>query len=126
MPGNEEDIPSQEIILGYLSQLTGFSLNVKPSYLVITKDKLYIHLDKTIKNQRLRLSWTTPLSIFISLLLAILNANFKDTIFPASVWKAIFIIGVVVAFIWLMIAIVRCFKRETIEQIIERMKNDPV
>jgi uncharacterized protein (UPF0210 family) len=125
MPEHEENIPSREIILGYLSQLSGFSLNVKQEHILITEDKLYIHLNKTVENLERRCSWTTPLGIFLSLLLAVLNANFKDTIFAGSIWKAIFIIGVIVSGGWLVIVLKKRGKAETIDQIIERIKKEP-
>ena len=125
MPEHEGNIPSKEIILGYLSQLSGFSLNVEPEYILITEDKLYIHLNKTVRNLERRRSWTTPLGIFISLLLAVLTANFKNAIFAGSIWKAIFIIGVVVSGGWLGMVLIKRGRAETIDQIIERIKREP-
>ena len=125
MPESEENIPSRDILLGYLAEQNEFSMNVEQKYLVITKDKLYIHLNKTVDNLKKRHVWTTPLSIFISLLIVILTANFKDIIFTASAWKAMFIIGACLMFIWLVIALIRCSPSETISQIIERMSRDP-
>jgi hypothetical protein len=122
---NEANGPNMEMLLGQLAQLDNFSLNVGQNYIVITKDKLHIHLIKTQKNLERRSGWATPLGIFVSLLFGRATANFKDFIFPASTWKTVSIIGAAVALIWLVISVVRHVRAETIEQIIQRIKTDP-
>ncbi|MDD1748644.1 MAG: hypothetical protein LUO89_02100 [Methanothrix sp.] len=126
MPDNPENLPSREMILGILAQTQGFSLNVRDDYLVISEDKLHIHITKTLDKAKRRRDWITPLGISVSLLMAVLAADtFRSFIFPPSVWKLIFINGLILALVWLVISLLKCSKPETVDQIIERIKKEP-
>jgi hypothetical protein len=74
--------------------------NITQDYVIITKDKLELVLLKTEKCLSKKNAWMTPLGLFVSCLLAILSANFKDFIFPANVWHALFIMTTCICFCW--------------------------
>lgn len=101
--------------------------NTDQSLIHITEDKLrvilYEHRDKN--NQFY--SWTTPLGIFVSCLLATITSNFGDTWgIPASTWEAIFIICTVATGIWFLYAGVCALcnrKGRKINDLIEKIKN---
>lgn len=102
--------------------------NTDQSLIHITEDKLrvilYEHRDKN--NQFY--SWTTPLGIFVSCLLATITSNFGDTWgISASTWEAMFIICTVITGIWFFCAginALRHIKGRGIDDLIVKVKND--
>jgi hypothetical protein len=101
--------------------------NTKSDLIEITEDKLenilLKHLDKLTKAK----SWLTPSTLFITVLIVILTSTFKDFLsVEKEVWKAMFIILLIVTFIWAIISIshsVRCSKTATIKFLIGEIKN---
>lgn len=67
--------------------------NVNQEYIYITKDKLKLALIESEKSLMDKKSWIAPFGIFVSTLIAILTADFKDLWFLSKdVWMAIFIL----------------------------------
>ncbi|MBK6953342.1 MAG: hypothetical protein IPH24_15245 [Crocinitomicaceae bacterium] len=82
--------------------------NTKSDLIEITEDKLENILIKNQKYLDLKTSWLNPLSLFLTMLLAKLTADFKDFFeIPKNTWEAIFIIGIILSFIWLVWTIIR-------------------
>lgn len=102
--------------------------NVKQNVIHITEDKLKVILLEYREKHRQVYSWTTPLGIFLSCLLATITANFEHTWgLSAAVWQAIFIICTVGTGIWFASAGYRAFKNRKgreIKDLIETIKND--
>jgi heme exporter protein D len=49
-------------------------------------------------------------------------ATFKDLAFSAATWKAIFILGVIAAFVWLVYSVIGAFQSVQIDDIISELK----
>ncbi len=78
--------------------------NTKTDFIEITEDKLENILIKFIRNLKKASGWLTPLSVFTTLLITNLSADFK--LFAGiqkETWSAIFIIAMIVSFVWLLI-----------------------
>ena len=125
MPENEHPAKSNEFILGDWKQVSQVHLNVSQDLIVITEDKLRIHLTRSRDVAEKRKTWITPLGIFLALLLPLGTANFKDFILKGSTWEAMVLIGVIASVIWLIYELRTCQKSETIDQLIERIKKEP-
>jgi hypothetical protein len=101
--------------------------NVKSDLIEITHDKLENILLKYLKNIAIIKSWITPLSLLVTLLIAELTATFKEFIgIKASVWEALFLLGAVGSFIWLVVSLFKMyqFKGETsIDYLMGEIKN---
>lgn len=121
----EDPTKNRDIVLGYLPQVSGVYLNVSQNLIVITEDKLRIHLSKSTKKMEKRGGWMAPLGIFVSLLLSILTADFKNFGLESSTWEAMFIIGAVASFLWLAYALLQRLHVETVDEVIERIKKEP-
>lgn len=101
--------------------------NINQGFIHITEDKLKVilleHLDKNSQFY----SWTTPLGIFVSCLLATITSTFEDMWgIPASTWDAIFIICTVGTGIWFIYAGICALcniKGRKIDDLIEKIKN---
>ena len=50
-------------------------------------------------------AWVTPLCVLLSLLLPLVTADFKPFIFEPLIWRTIYKIFTVAAFIWLLLSI---------------------
>ena len=72
-------------------------------------------------------SWTTPLGIFLSCLLATVTSSFENALgLSPDSWKTFFVIGTVVSFIWLLVCGYRALNNRNdrgIEHLIEEIKN---
>ena len=101
--------------------------NVSQGVIHITEDKLHVILLKHEEKNKKFYSWTTPLGIFLSCLLATVTSSFENALwFSPDTWKAIFVIGTVVSFIWLICCGYIAWNNRNdrgIEHLIEEIKN---
>jgi len=96
--------------------------NTNQEWIVTTKDKLKIVLMESEKSLGVKKIWITPLGLFISTLISLVSADFKNWIIPESVWWAIFIIVCVFSGIFTLIYGIKAFnnrKSGNIDSIIE-------
>lgn len=102
--------------------------NTKSDLIEITEDKLenilLKHLNKLTKIK----SWITPLSLFATILIVFLTAEFKDFAgIEKAVWKAVFVISLLVTFGWTIVSsiqAIKCSRNATIVQLIKEIKNN--
>ena len=101
--------------------------NTKSDLIEITHDKLEIILLKHLEFVSIKNSWISPISVFITILLTNLTATFKKFIgIEKEVWEALFIIGLVGSFFWLVFALFRIYihrKEANIDYVINKIKN---
>ena len=101
--------------------------NVRTNVIQITEDKLEIILLKHLSKVRSRKAWITPLSLFITVFLAIQTATFTKTFgISAAHWEAIFQIGCVASLAWLLCSVCLVCKRwkgGSLEDLIETIKD---
>lgn len=108
----------------YISQVRS---NVKSDLIEITEDKLEIILLKHVDTLAIRTRWITPLSLFLTVLLAELTTTFSDKFgVKAAVWEAVFLLLGVGSCIWLLVALVvlwRRWKDSSLNSVIATIKN---
>lgn len=101
--------------------------NTKSDLIEITHDKLEIILLKHLEFVSIKNSWISPISVFITILLTNLTATFKKFIgIEKEVWEALFIIGLVGSFLWLVFALSIIYihrKEANIDYVINKIKN---
>ena len=104
--------------------------NVSQGIIHITEDKLHVILLKHEEKNKKFYSWTTPLGVFISCLVATITSNFeKAFFFTSDTWKAIFVLCTVSSFIWLIYTVCIAWNNKGdrgIEHLIEEIKNTEV
>ncbi len=104
--------------------------NVSQGIIHITEDKLNVILLKYESRNKKYFSWTTPLGIFISCLIAIITSKFEETWgLSPDTWKAIFIIITVVSGFGFLYSGYKSFEGRNdigIEKLIEEIKNPSV
>jgi len=113
------------IILGDLAQVNEVHMNVSQNVIVITEDKLRLHLSSGAKRMERKNVWIAPLGIFLAIMLAFVTADFEDFFLKAATWQAVFVIAAVSSFIWFLWTIFQHTKSETIDDLIEKIKKEP-
>lgn len=102
--------------------------NVSQGIIHITDDKLKVILLEYKDKNKQFYSWTTPLGIFLSCLLATITADFKNTwLISASTWRAIFILATIGTAVWFIITVIQAFnnrKGRNIDELIDKIKNE--
>lgn len=102
--------------------------NTKSDLIEITEDKLENILLKHLNKLNKVKAWLTPLSLFITILIVLLSAEFKLFLgIEKEVWKALFLILVVLTLVWTIISgyeAVKCSKSATILFLINEIKNN--
>jgi len=100
--------------------------NTSLEIIEITSDKLRIIITDHIKRSEKINEWQTALGILLATVAALVTTEFKSTFgVDGGVWKAIFIITTMVCVVWLVKALIRVFRAETVDHLISRIKNEP-
>lgn len=101
--------------------------NTKSDLIEITEDKLENILLKHLNKLNKVKGWVTPLSLFATILIVLLTAEFKLYFgIEKEVWKAFFVISLFVTLIWTgktMYNAIKCSKKSSISFLINEIKN---
>lgn len=104
--------------------------NVGQEIVITTSDKIRLCLREHQAALKARNDWITPLGVFLTLIASLVAADFKSVLgITADVWKAFFIMGVLISLIWLFRSIywaIKLWKKGDIEIIIERLKTSSI
>lgn len=99
--------------------------NIKQEYIVITEDKLELRLRDAKDILISQRDWWTPLGLFITFLITLLTTDFKNFIFSAAIWDALFIIAMLISLLWLVICLLKLKKhwgKDDVKEIISKIK----
>lgn len=100
--------------------------NIQTDLIKITRDKLEIILLKEFNSMKKVPDWKTPASIFITTLITVLTATFKDFLLPKEIWNALFLLLMLISGIWFLINLVRLLKthkKDSIGSLINKIAN---
>jgi hypothetical protein len=104
--------------------------NVAQEFVVTTSDKIRICLRDYQAALKAQNDWLTPLGILLTLLASLVAADFRQFLgLSSEIWKATFIVGSAICFIWLAHAVcwaIKLRKASDVEYIIERLKKSNV
>jgi len=97
--------------------------NLGQQIVITTEDKiricLMIHLARMEKHR----GWTTPLGIFLTLLVVFPTTTFQSWLnIPAETWQAVLILSCVLSFIWLCISAWGARTKPSIDNVIFELK----
>lgn len=93
--------------------------------LVTTVDKVRLCLMTHKDRLTAKREWTLPASLLVTLVTAILAAEFSNVLLDAAVWQSLFILAAILSFVWLVFSLGkawRCRKAGDIEEIVENLK----
>lgn len=98
--------------------------NTSTELINITVDKLKLILIDHVKKTEDTKAWQPPLGMAVTILLVFCSAQFQVAFgISADTWRAIFMIGGVVSFIWLCITLSKLRHTSTIDEVIDVIKN---
>ena len=98
---------------------------IEQEYIIITADKLELILRDAKDILISQRDWWTPLGFFSTLLITLLTTDFKNFIFSANVWYALFIIAIVISLLWLVKCLLKLKKhwgKDDVKGIISKIK----
>lgn len=111
---------SNEIISG-----TEVSTNVKQQIIVVPKDKAKLILKEYEAQQRGKIDWVSPVALVITILTALLTADFKETIpgLEKGFWQALFVLVLLTSICWSIrnIYVAATQKCKSIETVVEEL-----
>jgi hypothetical protein len=87
-----------------------------------TEDKVRLVLSDYLKKMEKKKGWLTPMGLLISFTLTLMMSGFKDWGLSADTWKAIFVIGDIVFFGWLVYAVIQSFRSVKLDDVIAELK----
>ena len=103
--------------------------NVAQVVIHTTEDKLKNILNEYTYTQHDSKSWIAPLGIFLTLVGTLTTSTPNDFLLPKEFWHPVYGGAAIAAFIWLIVSghkAWRAWKKSTsVEDIVERIKNDP-
>lgn len=105
-----------------IAQETNVHFNLGQNAIVTTEDKVRLVLLTHLQKIEKRKSWIAPAGIFITVLTSFVTTDFKDFLFKAATWQAIFLITGVISFVWLLVALVQVIKSPTVDDLVSELK----
>ena len=119
---NNQSIPKES---RFINQVCS---NTKTDFIEITEDKLENILIKFIGDFKNASGWLTPLSIFLTILITNLTADFKEFLsIPKATWSAIFCFALAISFIWFIVKGITAIKKRDkikVDYLIRKIKNN--
>jgi hypothetical protein len=118
--------PESHISVGSTKDLETISelylTSLPQDVIATTEDKLRLALADYLKKLERKRSWITPMGLLISFSLTLMMSSFKDWGLSADTWKAIFVIGDVIFFGWLVFSVVDSFRSVKLDDVISELK----
>lgn len=109
---------------------TTLYLDVNQEIIVSDANALKLRLITFNKNVQKTRDWITPASIFITILIALVTASFKDFIgVPTNIWESLFILSGILSFTITSYRVHTHFKIKTkcsVDYFIEELKKDSI
>ena len=102
--------------------------NTKSDFIEITDDKLENILIKFLRDFKNASGWLTSLSVFLTILIVNLTADFREFLsISKEIWCALFIVALFFSFFWCCYKAIIAFKKRNkikIENLIRLIKNN--
>lgn len=97
--------------------------NTAQDLIITTEDKIRICLLTHVTYMERRKEWIAPLGLLFTIFITLTTTSFNTAFnVDPSTWKAIFIIGGFLSFIWLIISIYQALNSKGVDDIITELK----
>jgi len=96
--------------------------NVAQEVITITEDKLKLCLSQYLKRAEKKRGWATPLGILLPIVLTLVTTTFKDFGLDAATWRAMFIIGGLLTFFWLVKSLSDALRALDMNDLVRQLK----
>ena len=111
-----------DALASQIVQNTTLHLNLSQDAIVITEDKVRLILIEHLGRMEARKDWLAPGGVLLTLILTFVTTSFKDFVFKAAVWQAIFVVAGFLVVAWLVKVLLKAWKAPTVEDVTETMK----
>ena len=118
---NKPDFEDTSIIVKQMLDIEIFP-NLNQQVIMTTEDRLRICLIENLKKAEKKYDWIAPLGVLIAIIIAFITSSFKNVVLSSQTWEAIFIIGGIASFIWLLMALKHAFVKIDLDHIISDIK----
>ena len=118
---NKPDFEDTSIIVKQMLDIEIFP-NLNQQVIMTTEDRLRICLIENLKKAEKKYDWIAPFGILIAIVTTFVTTSFKNVVLSSQTWEAIFIIGGIASFIWLIIALKHAFIKINLDHIISDIK----
>ena len=88
-------------------------INLSQDVIVITEDKFRLCLLGHVNRLAAKERWLAPVSLFITLLIVLATSTFREFIFPAATWQAVFLMSTAGSAIWSAVALIKAIRTNT-------------
>ncbi len=88
-----------------------------------TEDKIRLCLLDFEKKRDRKQQWLTPLGICLTMLVTLVTTTFKEVIFPAATWEALFILGFITTCIWTIVWFLGRGNGMSIDSVVKTLKH---
>jgi len=107
-----------------IMQSSALHLNLGQEYIITTEDKVRLCMTNHANGLATRNAWIGPVSLFVTILLVLITADFKDALqIPEATWQAIFILAAVGTGIWSLVSVFSAFRSHTsIDHLVSQIK----
>nr|WP_321353237.1 hypothetical protein [uncultured Methanoregula sp.] len=106
--------------------ITKIHKNLAQEVIVTTEDKIKICLLTHVTYIEKRKDWIAPLGMLFTIIITLSTTSFNTAFnIDPSTWRAIFIIGGLLSFIWLIISVYYAIKSKGVDDIIGELKPKP-
>lgn len=124
MTGNESiETKFKESFGSDLVQTSRVHLNLSQDVIITTEDKLRLCLGTQVEAFKHKQAWIAPVSLFITFLIVFSTSTFKEFIFPAATWQAMFVICTAATGIWSVFAVVKAIgSRRKLDDLVNDIK----
>jgi hypothetical protein len=118
--------PKARISIGSTEDLETISelylTSLPQDVITTTEDKVRLTLGDYLKKMEKKRGWLAPMGLMISFTLTLMMSGFRDWGLSADVWKALFILGDIAFFIWLVYSVIESFRSVKIDDVIVELK----
>ncbi|MEV7661810.1 hypothetical protein [Paenarthrobacter sp. NPDC089316] len=113
-------VPGDLNLVHHIAESANVVMNVRTDYVVTTRDKIEIALRRKLPEFLGRSAWVAPLTLLIGLIAAIITSDFQDFMgVDDEVWSTVFVVGAVLAGVWLIRSFVQFFKSAKMEDVLD-------
>jgi hypothetical protein len=111
-----------ESLANQLVNVSEVHINVSQEVVITTEDKIRLCLSEHLKQVERKRSWIAPLGITVTIVVKLVTSTFNNIGFDAATWRAMFIIGGIISFGWLVWSIKEAWQSEKLEDIVSELK----
>jgi hypothetical protein len=101
--------------------------NLGQDIIITTDDKIRLCLIEHLSKMEKKNAWIAPLGILLTIIIVFPTTTFREFLFlSADTWKAIFIIGGIISFVWLIRTIIQARVSSSLADVVKSIKESGI